>query len=107
MPTAWDLLLRETRAGLRRYAGTPYGDRYQSVVAHAGTGDHTSPQTAARTLGDLTDPYRAERFTDAVNAVTRDVSMDVSEWSVVRILSAVELLQAEQERRESELSDPS
>lgn len=93
-PTAWELSLRECRAGLRRHAGTDLGDQYQKVLAHGGEGDYSEPSLWERTLGDILSPTRPGRMVDVVNVVTRETGIDAETWRYDRLLSM--LAQVEQ-----------
>jgi hypothetical protein len=94
------LLHQELRAGIRRYGESERGAAYQSTVAHKGEGSAHVPRVAARTLGDLLDPYRAERVVDVVNAVTRSVGDDVAAWDWYRIVTMYGQLEAAERQRE-------
>jgi len=89
IPTAWRLLLGEVRAGHRQHVGTDRGDQFQKIMAHGGEGDYSDPSVYQRTLGDLIDPTRSGGFMQIVNAVTREVGSDVSEWPLNRLLNMV------------------
>lgn len=99
IPTAWELLLAETRAGLRRYAGTDIGEAYQSAGAHFGTGDFSDPNPIQRTLGDYVDPTRPGSVRWVVNAVSREVGADAKDWDVARLVEMVGQIARERRAR--------
>lgn len=75
--------------GVRWYAGSEYGDRYSWVGGHLGVGEFGTPRVWERSIGDLVDPGRSGSWMEVVNAVSRGMGMDVSDWGVDRILSMV------------------
>lgn len=96
--------MRELRAGVRRHLETQAGERYQSALAHYGTGSAATPDPHERPLGDFLAPDRPGRMADLVNAVTRDLRQDVAPWSVERILGMVALMVQQGRARDSDLS---
>jgi len=84
--------MAETRAGLRRWGSTDYGANYQRVLAHHGTGSAAAPTPQERTLGDLLTPARPLRPVDIVNVVSRDLSADVADWPLDRLMHMVALI---------------
>jgi len=89
VPTAWQLLLGEVRAGHRRYAGTDRGDNYQRVLAHYGEGEYADPEPYERTLGDYVLPFRPVSVTTMCNVVTLESDANAEAWRLPRILSMV------------------
>jgi len=76
----------ECRAGLRRYAETDRGDRYQTVLAWDGEGDAAPPKPHERLYGDYIDPTRPGRMMDVVNHTSQLLGRDTAAWSVERHL---------------------
>lgn len=103
----WALLLRELRAGLRRWPGTDVGDEYGRLIAKAGSPDHADPTSAARSLGDLVDPTRPGGVMPVVNSVSRAVGRDVGGWSVRRVWAVYVQLEFEAREREQRSGDVS
>jgi len=103
--TAWNLLIGEARAGVRRWPGTDVGERYAQHIAYAGSPDHADPLSVERTLGDLLDPTRPTRVLDLVNAVSREVGRDVAGWNLGRVWSLYGQMEREARERERESGD--
>lgn len=91
-------MLGETRAGLRRWTGTPQGDSYQTLLAHLGEGDYADPSPHERLLGDLVDPTRTGGVMAVANAASREVRVDAAAWPLDRLLGMVAAIEAEPDR---------
>lgn len=102
IPTAWRLVLGECRAGHRRYVGLSAGSNYQKILAWSGEGSFEDPGAFERPLGDFLTPTRSGSMLSVVNAVTRDVGLDASDWRVDRLLSMVAALEQEAQQRAAE-----
>lgn len=85
------------RAGLRRYAGTDYGDSYGRVLSWAGAPETADPSVSERTVGDYLDPQRPGSATTLVNTVSRVCGVDAAGWTWPRIVNMA--AGVEQERK--------
>lgn len=85
------------------YAGSERGERYMTILAHGGEGDHGTPGVWERTIGDLIDPSRPGSIMAVVNSVSREVGRDVQGWRVDRLVSMYAgLVQESRERQRAE-----
>jgi hypothetical protein len=98
-PTAWRLVLSETKAGQRRYADTDHGERYGRWLAHYGVGDASAPKVSERPLRDVLHPLRSVRPVHVVNDVSRAMSADVAGWRWERVAAMMGTLEREAQAR--------
>jgi hypothetical protein len=97
--------LAECRAGLRRWAGTDYGDRYGRLLSHVGDPSHADPSVGERSLGDYLDPSRPGGATALVNAASRECGTDAAAWRWARLVTFVASLERERREQSQQLPD--
>lgn len=82
------------------YDGTELGEHYSSILAWGTDAPPIEPDLVDRGTAALVDPTKPGSMTTVVNAVTREVGMDVADWNAGRIVNMAAQIQAEAARRD-------